>query len=416
MPPNRREKESRHRDGKYKHFILLVSLTFLHVGAEVSGLSSPRSDIGVQHMEMLDPASTSKISINGIFFVSELNPGFNQQDFKSNFINALNSGYNRIYIGSYISTSGVGDVLISWKNLSNQDKKDILNLAAEKNAKLFLYASGDDIQGLIQTGKGQQLADGAISTAQDMGLQGVMFDIRIPNYLYPYLSVYVENNIYASNTTNFLNTLVESSQQAFPENLCSHRIESAFLGQWSTDSANSLNFPTLYGKFISENYQKFENVVIDYYWNRSPEVQIDEKTLFLNSSTLTNSDKNVQLTGMTDLTQTAINEILANQLSNSSIPAVFTIGKPLPQYSNVQPNDLACWRNSSSLASEGIIGYVTWPYDQQDGLKWPGLVETCVNYSKTTTVAPPPTTVSGSSLLEHTVLIVLVSLNFSILF
>ena len=90
------------------------------------------------------------ITINGIIFNNDLGPGFNEQDKTSNYYQALDSGYNRIYIGSY-QLAGNGDRLLDWAAFTNAERNAIKNYAATKNggSEIFLYVSGDNVEAMI---------------------------------------------------------------------------------------------------------------------------------------------------------------------------------------------------------------------------------------------------------------------------
>ena len=355
--------------------------------------------------------SLNPISITGIFFENDNQFSSNflpDENFQQNFFDALNAGYNRIYLSGWNQASGTGqiaDILNNWSGFSNSVRNNIKNKAAEKNAKICMYVTGDDINNKIvgyTAGSGTAYADAAAEEAENLDLDCVMFDLRTPNLLYPYeTNIWSSASPYATNTNNFLTELLTASDAAFP-NLASFRIESQYLGQWATASATDTNFPTAFGNFLLENnnYQKFDNLLIDYYYQRSPSLQSDELTFFQNSSSLTSDNSLVEQSAMSDFTNSAVQEII-DHFDNNSVQ--FTIGKPSELYSQVSANDLACWRENSLESNENgnqIVGFTTWPYDLTKMESWADDVQSCVETPITAAPIDPddPNPVTLSSL------------------
>ena len=153
-------------------------------------------------------------AINGVYFTNHPagQSNFDYNNFDNSVKLAINSGFNRVYIGSYdyqqllIGNKPEGDVLLNWANeVSTQKKESVKKLAASKNAKICMIVVG---MGQIfgSTGNSSdtigEFVDEIVHTLNEYQFDCVVFDLRLLEVQYPINSV---NPV-------FLNFVLKASQ------------------------------------------------------------------------------------------------------------------------------------------------------------------------------------------------------------
>jgi len=113
-----------------------------------------------------------------------------------------------------------------------------------------------------------------------------------------------------------------------------------------------------YANVVKDLDSCLESVNLDYFQPLNEYLQIDQKTLFQNSSGVTYAN--------TDYSETAIGEIVKN---NGIRADLFVVGKPLPYMGHTNPDDLSCWSDDvpyiSGETNQSIAGFATWPFATQ---------------------------------------------------
>lgn len=334
-------------------------------------------------------------NINGIYFTNEPagQANFDYQNFDNSVKQAINSGFNRVYIGNFdynqisINVDPKQDVLLQWSQLSTSKISSVKNLANSKNSKICMIATNI---GLIFDENPDDFVQETVSVLNELMFDCVVFDLRQNEFGYPINSV----------NAAFLSFILEISK-----GLC----ENGFDGEvvhvnYARNLGNFMSygqepkFPTVYADTINQLPTCLESVNLDYFIDREPSFQTDQKSLFQNSTGLTYANA--------DYGGTAISEITKN---NNISAGLLVIGKPIPYMGLTDPDDLACWRedvpyetvninNDEDLNSnETIAGFVTWPFVTQakevTALDWAKDVRFCVE-----PVTESPVITSGSSL------------------
>merc|ERR1712038_900565 len=93
----------------------------------------------------------SAIDINGIYFTNEPSgqANFDYNNFDNSVKQAINAGFNRVYIGNYnyqwnedLNVDPKSDVLLNWVDLSNDKIASVKSLATSKNSKICMIVVG----------------------------------------------------------------------------------------------------------------------------------------------------------------------------------------------------------------------------------------------------------------------------------
>lgn len=292
--------------------------------------------------------------------------------------NAIDWGFNRIYIGSYNyglnSTDKVTDQLGKWNQLPTSKRNDLQSYAASKSSKIMMMATGYP-PNLVQLNV-TDFSTAAVDMAKTYNFDGILLDmIVMPIDSYPN----------TQQNTTFLDFYTNASSaicQTFPGGVA-HLVMNLDLGSWNfpynTADPDKV-YPTVYGEMVESLADCMDVVVLNYYQYLAPETQTDEVTLYQNSSSLAlvNNAWNYQ--------ETALAEIIGNQPNASK--SLFAIAKPTSRYGLVDPNDLKCWSVNTTLADEYQAGFVTWPFQSDQTLpQWAD----AISYCGASPTAVPPT-------------------------
>lgn len=253
---------------------------------------------------------SAQTSINGIYFSNDVS---GQSNFDYNSIDnsakiALDSGFNRIYIGNYdfFIDNPMTDILKNWSQLSLKKRRSV----KRQNSKICMIVTG--FSRGFRSWNVDDFTNKILEHLDSFDFDCVVFDLRAHEATYPT----------ESNNPDFNEYILQTSRKicagGFAGNLI-HRNYPKNLGNFMFYNSQPY-FPTVYADIVNQLHSEncLETVNLDYFIEAQPDFQTDEVTLFHNSTGLKYANG--------DYSETAINEIIKN---NNITSDLLVIGKPL---------------------------------------------------------------------------------------
>lgn len=113
----------------------------------------------------------------GIYFEKN----FNWAAMEDDLIAAMDAGYNRIYVGFFMSLFGCQGACLQWEALSDQARQSVFAKAAETNSKLYLSVGGEGefVEKVWEDGDTERFAQDAAEYALTQGYHGIDFNIHL---------------------------------------------------------------------------------------------------------------------------------------------------------------------------------------------------------------------------------------------
>jgi len=133
-----------------------------------------------------------KLTISALLFLSSFCRAWKQQGiyFEKNFnwaameddiIAAMDSGYNRIYIGFYMSQYGCQGACLQWEQLSDAKKQKVFQKAQATDSKIYLSVGGDGefVENVWKENQTTIFGQNAADYAKKYGYQGIDYNIHL---------------------------------------------------------------------------------------------------------------------------------------------------------------------------------------------------------------------------------------------
>jgi len=141
-------------------------------------------------------AATSPVGYHTMGSFMEKN--FDWANFDQEVKNAVNQGYNQLYLGFYMALHGCQGACTAWRDLSPSTKQDVVNFLAQNGAQLVLSVGGpgEFIEGIIRDDKTKEFAQEAAQFAYDNGFMAIDFTTELSGSL-TQPSVWATNGSYS---------------------------------------------------------------------------------------------------------------------------------------------------------------------------------------------------------------------------
>jgi len=135
---------------------------------------------------------------------------FDWANFDQEVQNAVNNGYNYLYLGFYMSLHGCQGACTAWRDLQPSVKQDVQSYLASKNAYLALSIGGpgEFIEGVIRDGTQQSFAQEAAQFAWDNGFSAIDIATELSGSL-TQPSVWALNGSYS----DFISTMIKEAKK-----------------------------------------------------------------------------------------------------------------------------------------------------------------------------------------------------------
>merc|ERR1712184_232454 len=116
---------------------------------------------------------------------SFMEKNFDWANFDQEVKNAVNNGYNMLYLGFYMALHGCQGACTAWRDLSPSTKQDVQNFLSQNGALLALSVGGpgEFIEGIIRDGKTQEFAQEAAQFAYDNNFSAIDFSTELSGSL-----------------------------------------------------------------------------------------------------------------------------------------------------------------------------------------------------------------------------------------
>lgn len=113
----------------------------------------------------------------GVYFEKN----FNWATMEDDIIAAMDSGYNRIYIGFYMSIHGCQGACLQWEQLSNQARQKVFNKAQSTDSKIYLSVGGEGefVENVWKNNETTTFGENAAKYAKSYGYHGIDFNIHL---------------------------------------------------------------------------------------------------------------------------------------------------------------------------------------------------------------------------------------------
>jgi len=135
---------------------------------------------------------------------------FDWANFDQEVQNAVNAGYNTLYLGFYMSLHGCQGACTAWRDLQPDVKQDVQSYLKSQNAYLGLSIGGpgEFIEGVIRDGTTQQFAQEAAQFAWDQGFSAIDIATELSGSL-TQPSVWALNGSYSA----FVSTMIKEAKK-----------------------------------------------------------------------------------------------------------------------------------------------------------------------------------------------------------
>jgi len=142
----------------------------------------------------------------GIYFEKN----FNWAAMEDDIIAAMDSGYNRVYIGFYMSRYGCQGACLQWEQLSDINKQKVFAKASSTDSKIMLSVGGEGefVEKIYEDGDTKAFGDVAAEYALNNGYHGIDYNIHLAGRS----SIYSEFAA-SGELVDFMSIMVESAKE-----------------------------------------------------------------------------------------------------------------------------------------------------------------------------------------------------------
>jgi len=317
-------------------------------------------------------ASVAKAAVNwnqtGIF----IEKNFDWSNFDQEIENAVNSGYNKIYVGFYMARYGCTAACTAWRDLLPNVQQNALSFLNENNAELILSVCGpgEFIEGDIRDGLVDSFASQSAQFAKNNGFHGIDYSCNLSG-------VKTTPNMMASNGSyiDFMSTMISGAKSnGFTSDKISVTAQAPY---FSPNFVNSLS-PQFALSWLTLDSNSNE----DFYVAR-----INMNMLNEDSNYLTYDDIFIKNTASDPeygdwAPGSAVKEIANLGVSSNKISIVKSVSPSESSVKNgyVAPSDLGSWGCQANQDFGWTGGYLGWTwniYDSYNTLNWPSLLGNC---------------------------------------
>jgi len=175
-------------------------------------LTAAASFAAVQASPVMPEAGSGDSSVSYTNMGSYLEKNFDWANFDQEVKNGIDSGYNTIYLGFYMSLHGCQGACTAWRDLQSSVKDDVLKYAEQNNAQIVLSIGGpgEFVEGIIRDGQQQQFAQNAAEFAFGQGFTAIDIATELSGSL-TQPSVWATNGSYS----DFISTMIEEASKFY---------------------------------------------------------------------------------------------------------------------------------------------------------------------------------------------------------
>lgn len=309
---------------------------------------------------------------------SYMEKNFDWANFDQEVQNAVNKGYNYLYLGFYMSMHGCQGACTAWRDLQPNVKQDVMAYLQSQNAYLALSIGGpgEFIEGVIRDDTTQQFAQEAAQFAWDQGFSAIDIATELSGSL-TQPSVWALNGSY----TQFISTMIKEAKKVgygsdtisltSPAQYFSPQFVKCTLDQISTDTCqNALSYYALDSRASAADAVGHINMDM---LNEDSNYQ-SYQTIFVND------DSYVDPYGYGKWGNgSAVNQIMNinGGISGSKVAIVKSQSQSESSVRSgwVDPVSLNKWGCQANADFGWTGGFVGWTWNSNDGydtLNWPG--------------------------------------------
>ena len=141
----------------------------------------------------------------GVYFEKN----FNWAAMEDDIVSAMDSGYNRVYIGFYMSRFGCQGACLQWEQMTDQAKQKVFQKAKDTDSKLYLAVGGEGefVEKVFEDGNTKDYGENAATYAKLHGYDGIDFNIHLAGR-----SSVASDFAKSGNMTKYVSILVESAK------------------------------------------------------------------------------------------------------------------------------------------------------------------------------------------------------------
>lgn len=321
-------------------------------------------------------------AINYVTMGTYMEKNFDWANFDQEVQSAINSGYNYIYLGFYMSLHGCQGACTAWRDLQPSVKQDVLTFLKNNNANIALSVGGpgEFIEGVIRDGQTQQFAQEAAQFAWDQGFTAIDIATELSGTL-TQPSVWALNGSYS----DFISTMIKTSKQVgftadqihltSPAQYFSPQFVKCTADQISSDScSNALSYYALDSR--SSASDAISRINMDM-------LNEDENYLSYNNIFVSDDDYvdpyGFGKWGAGSAVKQIVNINGANSISGDKVAIVKSQSpdETAIRSGYVDPASLNNWGCQANADFGWTGGFVGWTWNSYDGyatLNWPGIL------------------------------------------
>lgn len=233
-----------------KYILPLISYAFAHPTTPASYTATPITDRPIPTQTIPIPETTAypiPDSYNEVAMYLEFN--FDWANLEGEIQQALEWGYNKFYVGYYMSLHGCTGACLAWQDLTQPRRDNVKSMLAEYNAQIYLSLGGpgEFVEGMINDSQCASFGQRAGQFAAALGFDGVDVAVALsgePTPLPAYgLSTYASNGSFLKCTQDIITGSYEFGYTGNNIQVSSHA--AYFSAEYMGGQQNALSFLAL---------------------------------------------------------------------------------------------------------------------------------------------------------------------------